>query len=56
MIICRNCSQTFNNDETYEIKSIKTCPKCERDEIVWEKNTQELTQLSKKFNEDVIKC
>ena len=31
MIICRNCTQTFNNEIT-EVEDIESCPKCERDE------------------------
>jgi Zn finger protein HypA/HybF involved in hydrogenase expression len=31
MLICRNCSQTFNSDSTEKVEAIETCPKCEEE-------------------------
>jgi predicted Zn-ribbon and HTH transcriptional regulator len=31
MLICRNCTQTFG-DNSEEVKSIGTCPRCEDEE------------------------
>lgn len=30
MIICRNCSQTFNSESTEKVESVDKCPKCDQ--------------------------